>query len=202
MATNFITNTASLKTTIADVRKLDAKKINTQTIFLGGENIRDIIDNATPTIKHSQDTRETVSENDLWGQYIETNSDGTIIIHDDEVTNPNGSNAWNKNITKVENDKAYVGDTMWANIKTEKIENGNYMFNECSSLKDFNSDLSSLKNGKNMFYSTDIAEWNTNLPSLIDGSSMFFCCSNLTSFSSNLSSLTNGRDMFNGCNLS
>ena len=67
MATNFITNTASLKTTIADVRKLNAKKI-----FLGGENILDIIKNATPTIKHSQDTRETVTEDDRWGQYIET----------------------------------------------------------------------------------------------------------------------------------
>lgn len=86
MATNFITNTPSLKTTIADVRKLNAKKI-----FLDGENIRDIIDNATPTIKHSQDTRETVTENDLWGQWVETKSDGTIVVHDDWVSNPNAS---------------------------------------------------------------------------------------------------------------
>lgn len=31
MSTNFVTNTASLKTTIADVRKLNVKKL-----FLGG----------------------------------------------------------------------------------------------------------------------------------------------------------------------
>lgn len=50
MATNFITNTASLKTTVADVRKLNAKKI-----FLGGEDILDLINSSssTPTIKHA-----------------------------------------------------------------------------------------------------------------------------------------------------
>jgi len=125
MATNFITNTASLKTTIADIRKLNVKKL-----VLGGENILDIIKNATPTIKHSQDTRETVTENDLWGQYIETKSDGTIIIHDDEVTNPNASSstAWNSSITKVEDNKAYVGDTFFANVQTEKIKDGGSTF--------------------------------------------------------------------------
>ena len=89
MATNnlYTTKTAALKATKADINKLNVKKL-----FLGGENILDIIKNAIPTIKHSQDTRETVTENDLWGQYIETKEDGTIIVHDDWVTNPNASN--------------------------------------------------------------------------------------------------------------
>jgi hypothetical protein len=60
MATNFVTNTTSLKTTIADVRKLNAKKI-----FVEGENILDIINRgaSTPniTIKHANDTRTTVT---------------------------------------------------------------------------------------------------------------------------------------------
>jgi hypothetical protein len=47
------------------------------------------------------------------------------------------------------------------------------MFNECTSLKDFNSNLPNLWNGGGMFYNTDIAEWNTDLPSLTDGASMF-----------------------------
>lgn len=71
---------------------------------------------STPTIKHSQDTRETVTENDLWGQYIETKSDGTIIIHDDEVTNTNGSKAWNTLIAKVADNKAYVNGKLYGNI--------------------------------------------------------------------------------------
>jgi hypothetical protein len=111
MAANFITNTASLKTTVADVRKLNVKKL-----VLGGENILDIIKNTTPTIEHSQDTRETVTENDLWGQYIETTSDGTIIVHDDWVTNPNGSKAWNTLIAKVEGNKAYLNGKLYGNI--------------------------------------------------------------------------------------
>ena len=67
----FISN---LSSAYADVRKLDVKKIN-----LKGKNILEYIKDATPTIKHSQDTRETVTEDDLWGQYIETKADGTII---------------------------------------------------------------------------------------------------------------------------
>jgi hypothetical protein len=151
MATNnlYTTKTAALKATKADINNLNVKKL-----FLGGENILDIIKRATPTIKHSQDTRETVTENDLWGQYIETTSDGTIIIHDDWVTNPNGSSAWNTSITKVEDNKAYVGeagDTFFANVQTEKIKDGNFMFNRCYYLTTFNSNLSSLTNGYGMF---------------------------------------------------
>jgi hypothetical protein len=104
----FISN---LSATYADVRKLDAKKIN-----LKGKNILEYIKESVPTIKHSQDTRETVTENDLWGQWVETTSDGTIIVHDDWVTNPNGSSAWNTSIAKVEDNKAYVNGKLYGNI--------------------------------------------------------------------------------------
>jgi hypothetical protein len=88
MANNlYTTKTAALKATKADINNLNVKKL-----LLGGQNILDIIKNATPTIKHSQDTRETVTENDLWGQWVETTSDGTIIIHDDWVINADISN--------------------------------------------------------------------------------------------------------------
>jgi hypothetical protein len=225
MATNFITNTASLKTTIADIRKLDAKKINAQTIFLGGENIRDIINNATSTIKHSQDTRETVTENDIWGQYIETKDDGTIIVHDDEVINPNldDNNAWNKSITKVVGNKAYIGDEFYANIQTEnikdgssmfrgctnftsvdsgdlklqKLTNGTKMFDGCTNLSSFYCDLSSLTNGNSMFEGcTNLSSFNHSTSNLRNGYKMFYDCKNLTSFNSDLSSLTIGTYMF------
>ena len=143
----FISN---LSATYADVRRLDAKKIN-----LKGKNILEYIKESVPTIKHANDTRETVTENDLWGQYIETKADGTIIIHDDEVTNPNGtSTGWNTSIAKVEDNKAYTGDidfygnlsnlALCANVQTNKIKNGEYMFYNCSALTSFSSDLSSL----------------------------------------------------------
>ena len=210
MATNnFITNTASLKTTVADIRKLDAKKINAQTIFLDGENIRDIINNATPTVKHSQDTRETVTENDLWGQWVETTDDGTIIVHDDWLTNPNASDydPWDRSITKVEDNKAYTGNIddngnisnleFYANVQTNKIKDGDTFFYFCTKLTTFSSDLSNLTDGHDMFtYCDNLTSFSSNLSNLTDGYQMFYDCSNLTSVTADLPSLTNGNFMF------
>ena len=201
MATNFVTNTTSLKTTIADVRKLNAKKI-----FVEGENILDIINRGastpTTTIKHANDTRTTVTENDLWGQYIETKADGTIVVHDDQVTNPNASNnvAWTKDITKVKDNKAYIGDLLYANVQTEKIKDGSLMFYYCDNLSEFSSDLSSLTDGAGMFDSCyNLTAFSTDLSSLRDGYAMFATCYNLTTFSSDLSSLTKCDSMFYLC---
>ena len=171
MATNYTTKTAALKATKADINKIDAKKM-----LLNGKNILEYIKESVPTVKHSQDTRATITENDLWGQYIETKSDGTIIIHDDWVTNPNGSDfiAWDYSITKVEDNKAYTSSGFYANVQTEKIKGGDSMFDGCSQLTSFSSDLSSLTYSSGMFYN----------------------CNNLTSFKGNLSSLTNGNSMF------
>lgn len=195
MATNYTTRTAALKATKADINNLNVKKL-----FLGGENILEIIKKATPTIKHSQDTRETVTENDLWGQYIETTSDGTIIVHDDWVTNPNGSSAWNTSITKVEDNKAHTSSGFYANIQTEKIKDGSYMFSSCKNLTLFSPDLSSLTNGDSMFVGcTNLTTFSSDLPNLVNGEYMFRFCDNLTTFSSGLSSLENGNTMFASC---
>lgn len=201
----FINN---LSATYADVRKLDVKKIN-----LKGKNILEYIEESVPTITHSQDTRETVTENDLWGQWVETKSDGTIVIHDDWVTNPNGSSAWNTSITKVEDNKAYTGEddgyggysnlsnlALCANVQTNKIKDGNRMFYICTNLKSFNSDLSSLTNGSEMFrYCDKLISFSSDLPSLTDGYYMFNYCFNLASFNSDLPSLTDGDYMFYNC---
>ena len=195
MANNlYTTKTAALRATKADINKLDTKKM-----LLNGKNILEYIKDATPTIKHSQDTRETVTENDLWGQWVETKADGTIIIHD--VTNYNGSKPWNTSITKVEDNKVYIGDTMWANVQTNKIKNGSLMFAFCSQLTSFNNDLSNLTNGGYMFaFCSSLTTFSSDLSSLVDGYSMFTNC-NLTTFTSDLSSLTDGFSMFGGCNL-
>lgn len=190
----FINN---LSATYADVRRLDAKKIN-----LKGKNILDYIKESTPAVKHSQDTRETVTENDLWGQWVETLEDGTIIVHDDWIVNPNASDeyAWNESITKVEDNKAYIDDSLFANIQTEKIKNGNRMFVCCPNLTSFSSDLSSLTDVEYMFCDClNLASFSSNLSSLTRGDSMFSGCSNLISFFSHLSNLTDGKYMFTGC---
>ena len=187
----------NLSATYADVRKLDVKKIN-----LKGKNILEYIKESVPTIKYSKDTRETITEDDLWGQYIETKSDGTIIIHDDEVTNPNGSDlsAWDYSITKVEDNKAYTSSGFYANVQTEKIKGGDSMFDGCSQLTSFSSDLSSLTYSGGMFYNcNNLTSFKGDLSSLTNGQAMFSQCSQLTSFSSDLHSLTDGNNMFHSC---
>ena len=62
-----------------------------------------------------------------------------------------------------------IVDGVWSEPLLD-LENGIEMFNICSALTAFTSDL----------------------PNLTDGRNMFHYCSNLTSFSSDLSSLTNG----------
>lgn len=184
----FINNLSSVQ---ADIRKLDTKKI-----FLDNKDILDHIKESVPTIKHSQDTRETIYENDLWGQWVETKDDGTIVVHDDWVTNPNSSSnsAWLSYITKVEDNKAYNGDTVFANIQTEMIKNGRYMFSGAP-LTSFSGDLSNLVYGLRMFYDTSLTSFSSDMDSLVN-SNFMFRSTPLTSFRGDLSSLVNGSNMF------
>ena len=196
MSDKYNTETASIKATIGKFRKLDTDKLT-----IKGQDISELVGSGSVTIKHAQDTRTTVTQNDLWGQWIETLDDGTVIIHDDEVVNPNGSSsAWNDSITKVENNKAYVGEDLFANIQTEKIKNGQYSFYYCKQLASFNSNLSSLTNGYRMFYGDEnLTTFTSDLSSLTNSYEMLAECDNLTTFTSNLSSLTNGYRMFYTC---
>ena len=204
MATkNYTTKTASLRATKADIRTLDVKKI-----FLDNKNILEYIEESTPTITHSKDTRETVYENDLWGQWVETKDDGTVIIHDDYLSNPNNFRSWLSNVKAVQDNKAYseittdadgkftsvVENSVVANIQTEMIKDGTYMFS-WNSLKSFSDDLSNLINGNSMFYYTSLESFSGDLSSLVNGQSMFSYTS-LESFSGDLSSLINGDSMF------
>ena len=199
MSKNYTTKTAALNVIVADIHKVSA-----DVLTVGGKEVA-TEDQLIVEVKHSQDTRETVTENDLWSNWAEI-KDGTVIVHDDEVVNPNKDNAtsslrgWNANITKVENNKAYVGDTLYGNIQTEKIKNGTSMFEHCTRLTTFDSDLSSLINGHGMFSTCNsLTSFTLDLPSLIDGTGMFSGCTNLTSFPSDLRSLIDGSTMFRMC---
>lgn len=80
------------------------------------------------------------------------------------------------------------------------LKNGSAMFFRCFQLKSFASDLPSLTNSKNMFQECDsLTSFNSDLSSLTDGEGMFYYCSALTTFSSDLSSLMNGGSMFSSC---
>ncbi len=82
------------------------------------------------------------------------------------------------------------------------LTNGHSMFDGCTNLESFSSDLSALTNGESMFYGcTNLSSFESDLSSLTNGYGMFDGCTNLSSFESDLSSLTNGESMFYGCKL-
>ena len=197
----FINN---LSATYADVRRLDAKKIN-----LKGKNILEYIEESVPTITYTKDTRETVYTDDLWGQWVETKDDGTVVIHDDYLSNPNVPSAWLSDVKAVQNNKVYSEITtddegnftgvdessVVANIQTEMIKDGTRMFWE-TPLTSFSGDLSSLVTGFWMFADCDyLTSFSGDLSSLVNGYYMFYY-TQLTSFSGDLSSLVNGDYMF------
>ena len=196
MSNLYTTKTAALKATKADVSKLNVKNIK-----VNGKDV-------ATSVKHPNDTREVITENDLWGSWAEI-KDGEIIFHDDEIVNP-PNKVWNINIAKVENNKAYTGEidfygalsnlAFCANVQTEKIKGGYNMFSNCANLTTFASDLSSLIEGCDMFHNcSNLTTFTSDMSSLIDGPHMFSSCSKLTNFTSDLSSLTNGYNMFHNC---
>ena len=80
------------------------------------------------------------------------------------------------------------------------LTNGDHMFQNCTNLTSFTSDLSSLTNGQYMFsYCSQLASFSPDLPNLTHGEYMFQNCTNLTTFTSDLSSLTHPGSMFSGC---
>ena len=200
MATdNYTKKTASLK-----AAKIDVRKINVQ-----GKDVATHIGQKVHTCK---DTRQTVTENDLWGTYVEVTDKGNIIFHDDQVVNPNADTfyPWKSSITKVEDNKAYVGDTFYANIQTEKIKNGTSFFGcfeAYTDLTSFNSSLESLVDGSQMFmYNPKLITFDIpQMPNLKKGVNMFATCSDtrnlgtgLTTFTTNMPVLEDGTQMFDG----
>lgn len=169
MATNFTTNTPSLKTTVADVRKLTSKVIDAEKIKLQGQDIEDLLGGGegSTVIKLSNDTRETVTEYDLWGQYVE-NKNGEIIIHDDLITPKffallgndivGYSPTYLDTVAKIKDNKAYDSNgNFLSNIQTERLKEGygipgigDYptsevgMFQYNTLLAEFSSNLSNL----------------------------------------------------------
>ena len=200
MSDKYNTETASIKATIGKFRKLDTDKLT-----IKGQDISELVGSGngggsgSVTIKHAQDTRETVTENDLWGQWVETLEDGTVIIHDTVFDNPDKSKAWKETLSKIEDNKAYANGSFWANIQTDKLRDGTRLCYQ-TSLASFDSDLSSLENGNRMFYwCRDLEEFYGTLSSLRTAHEMFIECEELRHFDEDMPNLVNGHSMFYYC---
>ena len=107
MGKNYTTKTAALKATTIDTRILDAKNIFVQprgTDNQTRENILDIIDKSKTIV---YDTRgENVTENDLWGRWIENTEDGKAILHDDFILLDTGL-PLSDEVYSISNNKAF-----------------------------------------------------------------------------------------------
>ena len=105
----------------------------------------------------SKDDRETQTNYDIWDNVIayDSNTDEIGFV---DLYLPDAS-AWKSEvydnarlrITSVEDNKAYNNGKFVCNIKTDKIVNGDGLFDGASSLGTFTSPLSSLSSGNNMF---------------------------------------------------
>ena len=200
----------NLSATYADVRKLNAKKIN-----LKGKNILEYIKESVPVILDERGTKADDTL-DIWNSYVTKDENGNVIINRSAKPFVHGVKYYNgyiyEGITESQCNtletavKVIDGKVLGANDEhimywqTDGLTHAVSMFDFCENLTTFSSDLSSLTCGGEMFYCcNNLTTFNSDLPNLTEGDNMFNECENLTSFSSDLSSLTDGDDMFYSC---
>ena len=201
MATkNYTTKTAFLRATKADVRTLDTKKL-----FIDGKNILDYISDSEFDSYDTRDPQLKNDELDIWNTEISLSDNGHIEVKPFEHTNATISSTQSTTIKSavkiIDNEVLGADDAHLMYWQTNGLTNGYFMFNQCTKLTSFSSDLSSLTNGSYMFANCfQLTSFTSDLSSLTNGNHMFIY-SNFTSFNSDLSSLTNGYYMFYNCKL-
>ena len=197
MATkNYTTKTAALRATIADVNKLETKKMS-----LNGKNILDYISDSEFNSYDTRDPQLKNDELDIWNTGISLSEEGHIEVkpfeHAYNSISSTQSTTIKSAIKVIDNEVLGSNDKHLIYWQTNGLTDGYCMFQNCSKLTTFTSDLSSLTNGYGMFkYCPKLESFDSELPSMTNGYEMFYGPSNLTTFSSDLSSLTDGTYMF------
>ena len=154
------------------------------------------------------DWRETKTNYDIWKNAICYDSNGTPYVQDlyipsaaswaENIRIPNGLT-----ITKVEDEKAYNGDTFVCNIQSTEIENGTFLFHgynvngvdTVADIQTWDSDLPKLKAAGYMFSRSNLSSFSGSLKSLTRGYQMFYN-SKLANFNTEMPELVNGYLMF------
>lgn len=150
MATNYTTNTASLKTSIADIHKLDAKIIDAKKIKLNGINIEDLLSSGVII----EDGREVKSKYDIWEHAAVENEDGSVTVKNLYIPDASG---W---IDDFADDMNYEGEwsfTMFRS-KTRNVIDNNVYITDVEELNlddlgnpDASFDTSKIVNGTKLF---------------------------------------------------
>jgi hypothetical protein len=148
---------------------------------------------------------------------VNTGNSNEYVIIDFNTTDEATINAV-RTAKRVVDNKLYDADDSligaWDTSKIEvggNLENSDGLFCNIEAdgetergliLSEFDSDLSSLRDGSNMFCGCfNLESFSSDLPSLTNGYGMFCYCNKLETFSSDLSSLTDGEIMFGMCGL-
>ena len=164
MSEKFITNTASLKTTIADIRNLDAKQIK-----LKGQNILDYIKEAEFDSYDTRDPQLKNDELDIWNTEISLSEEGHIEVkpHTHAVLGDSDTleitlegitdsqlSALRTAVKVINNEALGANDEHIMYWQTDGLTKGNLIFDSIFTrdiLTSFSSDLSNLTNGDYMF---------------------------------------------------
>ena len=182
MSRNYTTKTPSLKTHVANIRKLEVKDL-----IVGGANINNLTGLKIPDDLPKLVTRCELPEDKPWALWTDN---GNLVYFNQREKIVNGKGMFKNNLINS------VG------FDFLNLNNGYDMFRNCRKLKYINSNMPSLTNGYGMFnYCPNLTSFTGDLSSLTDGTLMFFKCKNLEHFSGDLSSLTNGNNMFAECRL-
>lgn len=165
MTEKYITNTASLKTTIADIRILNSNKIDAKNMLLNGKNIEELWGLNLPQDYPKLVTRMKIPED---SDYALCDDKGKVVYISfaDKITD------WEY---QFENSGVFIGDIP-SDLDFPNLVNGSYMFYN-SNLKSFSGNLDSLNEGRYMFCDcTNLTSFSSALPSLINGYEMFSNC--------------------------
>ena len=178
-----VANESKTSTIPYDYAKITLDKSLEGTMTFNGDNAKYFTVNYVET-SNSGDTIV------LGTKYVNCRTvDEVVAIDSDYKTNDIVDGVWIQSLEKLE--KGYLGEYGGC---------GNSMFEYCSNLTTFTSDLSSLTDGNSMFWGcNNLTTFTSDLSSLTRGGFMFHDCSNLTNFTSDLSSLTYGDGMFGSC---
>lgn len=165
MDTNFLTNTASLKSTIADIRILNSNKIDAKNMLLNGKNIEELWGLNLPQDYPKLVTRMEIPED---SDYALCDDKGKVVYISfaDKITD------WE---SEFYNSEVFIGSVP-SNLDFPNLVNGYNMFNG-SNIKSFSGNLDSLSDGRYMFCDcTNLTSFSSALPSLMNGYEMFSNC--------------------------
>ena len=187
MSDNFTMKTASMRAVSTDSLKIDAKKISSEKITLGGKDLQELLDERTLTYPEMM-KRKDIPE------------DAICILYND-----NGDWVYTQNLDKmIINQNTFRGQRglKEINFDTSKVRNFNEAFASCEGLTNAEIDASDGNNFYGCFRecinlkSLKIKNINSSITNIGE---IVYNCNKLETFICNTSNITHGNWGFQGC---